>query len=162
MGCDRRRERLLAADAVTAEPGRAPLVRVRSGACSRAEAKGGGAPTGMSATAAVVGKPIYTPPSLRRKRPNAVPVPFRADIPRIDAGDNCAVMAAMHTLHRTNMRAKGVPMPCQPTFSLTEKASGGIHQSRGVRQGLDGQTSTVLSVTADGASAHRQDTRASS
>src|SRR5260370_41418465 len=81
VGCDRRRERLLAADAVTAEPGRAPLVRVRSGA-SRAEAKGGGAPTGVSAMAAVAGKPIYTPPSLRRKRPNAVPVPCRADSPR--------------------------------------------------------------------------------
>src|SRR5258708_17006365 len=79
VGCDRRREKLLAADAVTAEPGRAPLVRVRSGACSRAEAEGGGAPTGMSATAAVAGKPIYTPPSLRPKRPNGVPVPFRAD-----------------------------------------------------------------------------------
>jgi len=69
-----------------AEPGRAPLVRVRSGAYSRAEAKGGGAPTGMSAMAAVAGKPIYTPPSICRKRRNSVPVPFRADSPRINAG----------------------------------------------------------------------------
>ena len=105
----------LTAQAVTAEPGRAPLVRVRSGACSRAEAKGGGTPTGMSATAAVVGKPIYTPPRLRRRRPNAVPMPSHANSPPIDAGDNCAVMTALQTVHRTNMRANAVPMPCQPT-----------------------------------------------
>jgi hypothetical protein len=59
------------ADAIMAEPGRAPLVRVPSGACSRAETKGGGAPTGMSATAAVAGKPIHTPPSLGDRRPKA-------------------------------------------------------------------------------------------
>ena len=80
---------------------------------SRAEAKGGGAPTGISATAAVAGKPIYTLTTLRRKRPNAVPVPFRADSHQIYAGDNCAVRKP--TVHRTNMLVKGVPMPCQPT-----------------------------------------------
>src|SRR6266567_2690592 len=101
-GCDWRRER-----SWRQTPDRAPLVRVRSGACSRAEAKGGGAPTGMSATAAVASRPIYTPPSLRRKRPNAVPVPCRADSPRIDAGEHCAVRKELQAVHRTNMRAKG-------------------------------------------------------
>jgi hypothetical protein len=37
-----------------------PVVRVRSGACSSAETKGEGAPTGMSTTAAVAGRPIHT------------------------------------------------------------------------------------------------------
>src|SRR6266567_8810116 len=75
------RERL-----VETEPGLCCLaVRVRSGASSRAEAKGEGVPTGMSATAAVAGKPKYTPTSLRQQasrcRANAVthqPAPSEA------------------------------------------------------------------------------------
>src|SRR5579859_6491980 len=118
VGCDWRREWLMAVDAVVAEPGHAPLVRVRSGACSRAEAKGGGAPTGMSATAAVASRPIYTPPSLRRKRPNAVPVLFRADIPRIDAGDSCAARTGC----RPHIEQICVPKPCQcRAISATSK-----------------------------------------
>jgi hypothetical protein len=40
---------------LVAEPGHASLVRVPTGACSRTDAKGGGAPTSMSATAALAG-----------------------------------------------------------------------------------------------------------
>ena len=83
VGCDKRRGRLLRrTPSRLSQP--CPACCLRSGACSRAEAKGGGAPTGMSATAAVAGKPIYTPPRLRRRRPNAVPMPSHANSPPID------------------------------------------------------------------------------
>src|SRR5579859_3017736 len=60
----------------------AALVHMPSGACSRAEAKGGGAPTGMSATAAVAGRPKYTPPAYGQGVPGA----FRQDLNPEDAG----------------------------------------------------------------------------
>ena len=68
---------------------------------SRAEAKGGGAPTGMSATAAVAGKPIHTPTSLRRKRPDAVPMAWRTSLPRRAArGDGVSGSASRMSLSR--------------------------------------------------------------
>ena len=48
------------------EPVRAPLARMPLEPGSRAETKGGDAPTGMSATAAVAGKRRYTPPAYAR------------------------------------------------------------------------------------------------
>jgi hypothetical protein len=62
-----------AADAVTAEPGRALLVRVRSGARLQGRAKGEGAPTGMSATAAVASRPKYTATAYESGVPRALP-----------------------------------------------------------------------------------------
>src|SRR5919199_699045 len=62
---------------LVAEPGHAPLLGVPTGACSRAEAEGGGAPTGMSATAAVAGRPIHTLLSLRGRRSKGVLGPGR-------------------------------------------------------------------------------------
>src|SRR5438132_141944 len=56
---------------------------------SRAEGKGGGAPTGMSATAAVASKPVHTPKSLRRQRPNAVPMACCTGLPRGAARGDC-------------------------------------------------------------------------
>ena len=52
---DRACERLFDSRRRHGEPGRASLVRMRLELGSRAEGKGGGAPTGMSATAAVAG-----------------------------------------------------------------------------------------------------------
>ena len=89
------------ADAIMAEPGRASLVRGLSGACSRAEAKGGGAPTGMSATAAVAGKPIHTRPSLRDRRSKGVP--------RRPVSARSARSMSLIAVARTHARSKGVP-----------------------------------------------------
>ncbi len=80
----------LTAVAVMGEPGHAPFVRVLTGACSRAEAKGEGAPTGMSATAAVASKPIHTPPAYGESVPKA----FRAKPESETPARNCAFLEA--------------------------------------------------------------------
>src|SRR5260370_35658883 len=87
-----------------AEPGRAPLVRVPSGACSRADAKGEGAPTGMSATTAVAGRPIYTSPAYGESVPKA----FRAK-PESPMPAKLCFPGGPRAAHRTNLRSKSVP-----------------------------------------------------
>src|SRR5260370_36628416 len=86
-----------------AEPGRAPLVRVPSGACSRADAKGEGAPTGMSATTAVAGRPIYTSPAYGESAPKA----FRAKPETETPARNCAFLEPDSRRFQTSGRAAG-------------------------------------------------------
>ena len=70
-GCDRERERLFDGSRRHGRARPCPFVRVLTGACSRAEAKGEGAPTGMSTTVAVAGRPIHTRPAYAAGVPKA-------------------------------------------------------------------------------------------
>jgi hypothetical protein len=89
------------------------LVACRPEPGSRAEAKGGGAPTGVSATAAVAGKPYTRRPAYR----GCVPMPsrWRAEIP------TGRTIASILVLIRRDSDASGTDTPldgvlaaCQP------------------------------------------------
>src|SRR5437899_4892952 len=99
---------------------------MRSGACSRAEAKGGGAPTGMSATAAVAGKPIHTPSSLRGRRSKGVPKAFHGNRDCLADKESCVPTTWVRAL------VQAVPTPAADL--LTGHAVSPVPDAPGVQE----------------------------